>query len=119
MLACMAHVDLNPVRARMADTLEDSEFTSVYDRLRSEQAKRRLDGAPRQASPTHAQSALIAKETAAAKRADWLLDLNGWKAPDVAPNLCKMMTLRVSSVLCRRPATRKLIDDMRGVSFSV
>jgi len=81
MLACMAYVDLNPVRARMADTLEDSEFTSVYDRLRSEQAKRRLEASPQLPSPTQEQRILIAKEEAAAKRADWLLDLNGKESP--------------------------------------
>ncbi|HEY7866867.1 MAG TPA: transposase, partial [Psychromonas sp.] len=81
MLACMAYVDLNPVRARIADTLEDSEFTSVYDRLRSEQAKRRLKASPGFARPTQAQREQIAKEDAAAKRADWLLDLNGKESP--------------------------------------
>jgi hypothetical protein len=32
-LACMAYVDLNPVRARLADSLEASEFTGIHDRL--------------------------------------------------------------------------------------
>ena len=33
LLACMAYVDLNPVRARMAESLEESRLTSVYDRI--------------------------------------------------------------------------------------
>jgi REP element-mobilizing transposase RayT len=33
LLSCMAYVDLNPVRAGMADTLEGSDFTSVQERL--------------------------------------------------------------------------------------
>lgn len=77
MLACMAYVDLNPVRARMADTLEESEFTSVYDRLSAERAKRRLGGAGEVAKPTQAQRTLIEREAVAAGRADWLLDLDG------------------------------------------
>jgi len=81
MLACMAYVDLNPVRARMADTLEDSEFTSVYDRLRAQQAKKRLEAAPQLANPTKAQRTLLAREEAAARRADWLVDLNGKGGP--------------------------------------
>ncbi len=80
-LACMAYVDLNPVRARMADMLEDSEFTSVYDRLLAQQAKKRLEAAPKVASPTRAQRTLVVREEAAARRADWLVDLNGEGSP--------------------------------------
>ena len=32
-MACMAYVDLNPVRSGLADLPETSEFTSVYDRI--------------------------------------------------------------------------------------
>lgn len=32
-LACMAYVDLNPMRAGIADCLEDSDYTSVQERL--------------------------------------------------------------------------------------
>lgn len=35
LLSCMAYVDLNPVRAGMADSLEDSDFTSIQQRLRA------------------------------------------------------------------------------------
>ena len=31
-LACAAYVDLNPIRAAIADTIEDSEFTSAQKR---------------------------------------------------------------------------------------
>ena len=33
-LACMAYIDLNPVRAAMADTTEDSDHTSIQLRIR-------------------------------------------------------------------------------------
>ena len=38
-LACMAYVDLNPVRAGIVKTPEDSEFTSIYDRINGSRDK--------------------------------------------------------------------------------
>ena len=40
-LTCMAYVDLNPVRAGVAETLEGSDFTSIQERLQDLARKRR------------------------------------------------------------------------------
>jgi len=45
LLSCMAYVDLNPVRAGMAEDLETSDYTSIQDRIRE------LRGVPRQEGP--------------------------------------------------------------------
>ncbi|MEX0965047.1 MAG: transposase, partial [Pseudohongiellaceae bacterium] len=34
LVACMVYVDLNPIRAKLCKTLEESEFTSIQERLK-------------------------------------------------------------------------------------
>ena len=42
LLACMAYVDLNPIRAGISNTPEESEFTSIQERIHSYQAGQTL-----------------------------------------------------------------------------
>ncbi len=76
-LACMAYVDLNPVRARMADGLEDSCFTSVYDRVIARRAKERLERLGEVHNPTPAQKREIAREEKRRHQSQWLVSLEG------------------------------------------
>jgi len=43
-LACLAYVDLNPVRAAIAETPEDSDYTSIQRRIRTLQAASKPSG---------------------------------------------------------------------------
>jgi hypothetical protein len=81
MLACMAYVDLNPVRASMADDLEDSLFTSVYDRVVSKRAVARLQELGEVERPTYQQQQQIKREKQRECRCEWLLNLDGAESP--------------------------------------
>jgi len=81
MLACMAYVDLNPVRARMADGLEDSRFTSVYDRVVSKRAAARLEGLVDVENPSYLQQREIDRERERRKQDAWLLDFDSGESP--------------------------------------
>lgn len=62
-LACTAYVDLNPIRAALAETLESSSFTSVARRIQA-MAGREREGAAKASSSRHAGESDSAGEPA-------------------------------------------------------
>jgi REP element-mobilizing transposase RayT len=67
-LACSAYVDLNPVRAEIAETPEESDYTSVQDRIESVKTGAKTTGKSKPRTPKQ-------KRSAAATAPD------GWLAP--------------------------------------
>ena len=84
-LACMAYVDLNPVRAKMADSVQASDYTSGQDRAVAELARRRVREYRRcrriGEALTDRQKALYSAAHKRAKRADWLVSLQSPDSP--------------------------------------
>jgi len=84
-LACMVYIDLNPVRAKMAESIQDSEYTSGQDRFVAELAKKRIQEYRKRRRAgeilTERQAALLAAARQRAKRADWLVSFNGADSP--------------------------------------
>lgn len=80
-LACIAYVDLNPVRAEMAEGLQGSHFTSAYDRVMSRRASARLEQLGAVEAPNYLQRQQIQREERRRPQSHWLLDFEGPNSP--------------------------------------
>ena len=81
-LACMAYVDLNPVRAGLTERPETSEFTSVYDRIVARNARARIshmrpEGDQALARLTLAQKKAVSEVAKQTAQDAWLSPLDG------------------------------------------
>ncbi|HHI78609.1 MAG TPA: hypothetical protein ENK02_01370 [Planctomycetes bacterium] len=84
---CMQYIELNPVRAGMAKSLDESEFTSAFERLTGEKAKRRVKEYEKKRRKgeklTKRQEALLKSERKKLRESMWLAPLDEAGSPFV------------------------------------
>ena len=116
LLACMAYVDLNPIRAKMATTLENSDNTSIQDRIRDYKAESLMTFKSAEKKPNQPYLPFSQEEYIAL--VDWTGrqirdDKAGYISPDV-PSLVKEMGLNPSHWMKNATTGRKRGPSIMG-----
>jgi hypothetical protein len=124
LLTAMAYVDLNPVRAGIASTPEESDFTSIYQRIRDHM---RANSSARQSDRPGASVPLVAfGPSEVSKHAiipfSWeeYLELVDWTGRQVAPGKRGRIDGSLPPILKRlniQPAAWERVMQPRGNAF--
>ncbi|HHI79703.1 MAG TPA: transposase [Planctomycetes bacterium] len=84
---CMQYIELNPIRAGMAKSIDESAFTSAFERLMGEKARRRIAGYEKKRRKgeklTKRQKALLKSERRKLRESQWLAPLDAEGSPFV------------------------------------
>jgi hypothetical protein len=86
LLTAMTYVDLNPIRAGIAETPEDSEFTSIYDRIRQSGTGATRVSNDHRIVPLRAFASRDEQRDAIPYRFDDYLQLVDWTGRSVRPD---------------------------------
>lgn len=73
LMTCMAYVDLNPVRAALAEDLEGCRHTGLKDHLLAHKANLQLEALPKRPNPTLEEKLIRLELERMSRRADWLV----------------------------------------------
>jgi REP element-mobilizing transposase RayT len=110
-LTCMSYVDLNPVRAQLADSLGDSKFTSAYDRVTGQGDRQKLARLEETAGESLPASEEIFREDLNPHADDWLVSLDGDDSPFQMLDTSAYLQLLDATGRCIRADKRGHIDE--------
>ncbi len=108
-LAAMAYVDLNPIRAKIASTPEESEFTSIYERIKTVNAETMKKNNTQPVKPSGANP--ISKMCDRIKQPSYLMAFSNGRPDNGNPKI----DFSLSDYLELIDSTGRIIrDDKRG-----
>lgn len=112
---CMQYIDLNPVRAGMAKSLDESEYTSAFERLMGEKARLRVRAYERKRrkgeSLSKRQRALLKSERKKLRESQWLAGLDEKGSPFVGFEVTEYLAMVEAAGRRMRRGKRGWVPD--------
>jgi hypothetical protein len=100
LMACMAYVDLNPIRASMADTPEESDYTSIQQRIQTALSSKNQLSQPDSLYPFAGNPRQIMPESLPFRLEDYI-ELVDWSGRQIHPDKRGYIDSQVPEVLQR------------------